>query len=243
VINELVLVLGASSKVGRELIKELSGRGYKLILHCFKHCSELKDLIKSSESLRSAVVGVIKYDFRESRTDEFIKEVLNYVRSSKLSAVIALSAIYDETPETELTDELVNDIFKVNLLTYIVMIPKLINLVKDGGVVILFSDAIACKDRDVYVGLRPSIPYIISKVGVIALVKFLSKRIKGRRIIAVAPSWIETNALSNELKLMAIESTPIRKLVKLEEVVELIINLIKDMKGVSGVVFELSGGI
>ncbi len=219
-------------------MKELANKDYKLVLHCCNHCRELINEVNSYETLKRNVLGIVRYDFRESKSGLFIDKVRSYAH--KLDAVIALSAIYDETPEDKLTDDLVMEIFQINLLTYIVVIPKLIEMLEDGGVVILFSDAIALKDRNIYVGLSPSLPYIISKSGLITLAKFLSNKASRKRIVVIAPSWIDTGKLDMKLKLRAIRSTSVKELINMRDLINLIALLIEDMRGVSGVVIELS---
>ncbi len=236
--DRIVLVIGASSKVGRELIKEFASRNYKLILHCCNHCRELIDEMNKYEKLKQNVLGIIRYDFRESRSDLFVDKVSSYAR--KLDAIVALSAIYDETPDNKLTDDLVMEVFQINLLTYVVALPKLIELLKDSGIAILFSDAIALKDRNIYVGLNPSLPYVVSKSGLITLAKFLSSKVTKKRIVVIAPSWIDTGELNTKLKLRVIESTSVKEIINIRDLINLIILFIEDMRGISGVVIELS---
>ena len=219
-------------------MKELANRNYKLILHCCNHCREIVDEMNSYETLKRNVLGIIRYDFKESKSSLFIDKVRSYTH--KLDAIVALSAIYDETPEDKLTDDLVMEVFQINLLTYIVMIPKLIEMLEEGGVVILFSDAIALKDRNIYVGLNPSLPYVVSKSGLITLAKFLSSKVTKKRIVVIAPSWIDTGKLNTKLKLRAIESTSAKEIINVRDLINLIVLLIEDMRGVSGVVIELS---
>lgn len=99
------------------------------------------------------------------------------------------------------------------------------------------------------VGLPRQTNYSASKAGIIGFTKALAKEVAGYniRVNAVCPGYIETdmlNQMGDELKRKIIESVPVKKLGKAEDVAELCVYLASTKANyITGEIIKIDGGL
>lgn len=171
--------------------------------------------------------------------DSFVSEVLS-VGVPKL--VVLSASHYDSTPLTGISEDLVDYLLKVNLAAPLYIAVKL-GTVMNGGLIAFLADMVAVEDRCVYVGLRPSLPYVASRRGLTAIVKYLARELAPRvRVVGIAIGWVDNPRASSRLRQRALSSIPTGSFVEPEEVCRLI-QVAIELPNLNGVFLELSGGL
>jgi 3-oxoacyl-[acyl-carrier protein] reductase len=189
--------------------------------------------------VRESTVKVIRWDFSRGGLDSFIGEVL----SVGVPRLVVLSAsYYDSTPLTGISEDLVDYLLKVNLATPLYIAVKLGTAMSEGLIVFL-TDMVAIEDRCVYVGLRPSLPYVASRRALTAVVKYLARELAPKvRVVGIAVGWVDNPRASSRLRQRALSSIPTGRFVEPEEICSLI-KTAAELPNLNGVFLELSGGL
>ena len=223
--------------MGRGLARCLS-RSFRLVLHYRSSEGVLEELLKDPE-VRRSTARVIKWDFSRGGLDSFIGEVLS-VGVPRLAVLSA--SHYDSTPLTGISEDLVDYLLKVNLAAPLYIAAKL-GTAMNGGSIVFLADMTAVEDRCVYVGLRPSLPYVASRRALTAVVKYLARELAPRvRVVGVAVGWVDNPRASSRLRQRALSSIPTGRFVDPGEVCNLIRTAV-ELPNLNGVFLELSGGL
>lgn len=240
--GKVVVITGASGTVGRELAVELAKEGATLILQCntSKVLYELLHLGKLGSN-----TYVVTYDFSNP---ENIMKFVDYVKKnfSRVDVLINAVGIYDDTQLEELNYDTILKIVNVNLISVTIISKELGLMMKEGegGIIINFSCLSALKGHEVYGCIKPSLPYVISKGGLIHLTKYLARELAPKvRIVTIAPGWISSPKLTSKLMKCIEDSTPLKRPVNLDEVVDLVKYIICRGTYLNGAVIEFSGGL
>ncbi len=241
--GKVIVITGASGNVGRELAKELANEGAVLVLQ-YNKSKDVIDETMASARFKDKVYAV-RCDFR--KIDE-VHGFIRYVKESfkEVNVLINAVGVYDETPLDELTYESIIDVLNVNLISVILINKELGSLMKErsGGVIINFSCLTALRGHKVYGCLRPSLPYVISKAGLINMTKYLANELAPKvRVITVVPGWIRSRKLSPNLIKCIEESVPLGRPADVYELTSLIKFLICEGTYINGSLIEFSGGL
>jgi len=234
---DLALLTGATGVLGRRLARCLARR-YRLVLHYRSSEEVVGDLLKDPDVGKSTV-KVVRWDFSRGGLDSFVSEVIS-VGVPKL--VVLSASHYDSTPLTGISEDLVDYLLKVNLAAPLYIAVKLGTVMEDGLITFL-ADMVAVEDRCTYVGLRPSLPYVASRRGLTAIVKYLARELAPRvRVVGIAIGWVDNPRASSRLRQRALSSIPTGSFVEPEEVCRLI-RVVEELPNLNGAFLELSGGL
>jgi len=238
--SKVALIVGSSSKLGRFLVKDLA-RDHKLILHYNKGYERIKGLL-CDEAVKKNVLKVIQADLLKERIDNFVSKVLNGL--DHLNLMIILSSIYDETPLEMLNHETIENVIRLNLTVSTSLTLLIGRLMKmwGGGLIIVFTDLIGMRSVNPYTGLKPSIPYIVSKAGLTTLIRFSAKYLAPVRVVGIAPGWIDLPEVGEKLRSLAVKTIPLRRFARPEEVIH-VVRFVMSNEYINGVIIELSGGL
>ncbi len=233
----LALLTGSTGVLGRRLVPYLA-QGYRLVLHYRKSEDVLKALLEDP-LVRRSLAGVVKWDFSEGDLEGFVGEVL---RIGVPDLVILSASYYDSTPLERVSEALFEYLARVNLVapSYIAL---RLGMKMDGGLVVFLTDMIATSGHEVYVGIKPSLPYVASRGGLQHVVRYLAKELAPRvRVVGIAVGWVDNPRASKELREAALRSVPTKAFVDPGEVYQLI-ELAVNTPSLNGVFLTISGGI
>jgi len=208
------------------------------VLHYRSSEDVLEELLKDPDVGRSTV-KVVRWDFSKGGLDSFVNEVV----SAGVPKLVVLSAShYDSTPLTGISEDLVDYLLKVNLAAPLYIAVKL-GTAMSNGLIVFLADMVAVEDRCVYVGLKPSLPYVASRRGLTAIVKYLARELAPRvRVVGIAVGWVDNPRASARLRQRALSSIPTGSFVEPEEVCRLIQAAV-ELPNLNGVFLEVSGGL
>ncbi len=239
---EKIFILGSTGFIGSELAKYFAGKGYSLILHGRNR----EKLVKVARSLN--LQGSICLVSRSITSDLDIDDIIYQLSkcTDSINVVISALGMWDDSAPNRLDYSKWIESINSNLIAPVQTIIKLYDLLSYGGAVIVLSCLSGVRGYRIYKGLNPSIPYVASKAGVVAVTRQLAEYMasKNIRVITIAPSWIEKDTLDPGLYRNIIDTVPLKrpgKVVELAKFIDLLIS--SDIDYVSGAVIEFSGGL
>ena len=242
--GDYVLITGASGFLGSYIAIELGLRDHNLILHFNRNELRIKEVMREVLSRHKVDIVTVKADLSNY---EGIYTLIRRVRNYELKALINSAAIYLEKPFNEVTHEDWERILRVNLVAPFILSKELGQLMKEGGVIINISCLTGIYGFNVYRCLKPSIPYIVSKVGLNILTKYLAQVLGPKvRVVGIAPGWIERPEVrTNKVLSKCVEETVVLgRAAKVNEVTRLIADIVEGrLNYVNGSVIEVGGGL
>jgi 3-oxoacyl-[acyl-carrier protein] reductase len=233
---KIAIVTGASRGIGKEIAKELSKHGIKVIANYNKSEEQAKILQKENQE-----IDIFKADV--SNRDE-VKQMVEYVlkKYGKIDILINNAGISESKLFTETTDEDWNRIINNNLYSTFCMTQEVLpNMIhnKKGNIINISS---------VWgmIGASCESIYSISKAGIDAMTKSLAKELgpSNIRVNSIAPGIIDTE-MNKNLTINDIEKIeneiPLGKIGKVSDIAKCINWLIED-EYTTGQVISLNGG-
>jgi 3-oxoacyl-[acyl-carrier protein] reductase len=236
--NQLVLVTGAASGIGRQIAIELCSRNAK-VAACDKNMDALKELAKQYP------VEIFEVDFTDETS---IKTLVANVEAKlgPLEAVVNCVGMLGKNGEKiESLDIADFDlVYAVNLRGAVILTKAVIaGMAQRGYGRILHIASISGKEGNPYL-----VSYSATKAGLIGMVKSVGKEYatSGVTINAMAPALIESpmSASFSEKQLALLKSRiPMERLGKSQEVADLAAWIISPACSfTTGFTFDLSGG-
>lgn len=234
--EKVVLITGASRGIGREIAKNLSQKGYKIIANYNKSEEQAKQLEKESSNIE-------KYKADVSKRQE-VQEMIKYIieKYGKIDVLINNAGISSTNLFTEVTDKewdliINNNLYSAFCVTQEV-VPYMIN--KKQGCIINISSVWGM------VGASCETIYSIAKAGIDGMTKSLSKELglSNIRVNSIAPGIIDTDMNKNikteeiqEIK----EQIPLEKIGKPLDIARCVNWLIED-EYTTGQIISINGG-
>lgn len=231
--RKVVLITGSSKRLGKAIAVTCAKNGFDTALHYYK---SQKYAIKLANDLRKKFnidAQTFKADLRDTKE---IMELINkvYKHYKKIDVLVNNAAIFLNSTFNKTNEKIWDDILNTNLKSIFFLCKYASEKMvanKEGVIVNISSLG----------GLKPfakSIPYSVSKAGVIMLTKCLSKVLAPRiRVNAVAPGTIEFDS-----KVINAENNLLNSYPKAEEIANLILHIIRDYKHLSGQCIAIESG-
>ncbi|MCZ4123121.1 3-oxoacyl-[acyl-carrier-protein] reductase [Streptomyces sp. H39-S7] len=241
--SRVALVSGGSRGIGRAAVLRLAQDGYDV-----SFCYQSNELAAKELENEVADLGVrtlaVKADVADGDSVRaFIAETEQALGS--IDVAVTSAGITRDNPLLMMPDEDWHQVIDVNLDgVYNVCRSVIFEMMKRKSGSIINISSVA----GVY-GNATQTNYAASKAGIIGFSRSLAKEVGryGIRANVVAPGFIETDmtaGLSDKLKKQALQSIPLRRLGRAEEVADLVSFLASDRGSyITGAVFQIDGGI
>lgn len=234
--EKVVLITGASRGIGREIAKELSENGYKIIANYNKSEEQAINLQKENENIE-----IYKADVSKRKE---VKKMIQFVieKYKKIDVLINNAGISIEKLFTDITDEEWKEIIDVNLYSAFCVtqevLPNMINRKK--GCIINISSIWGI------VGASCEAIYSMTKAGIDAMTKSLAKELgpSNIRVNSIAPGIIDTemNKKISEEEINKIkEEIPLERIGKTIDIARCVKWLIED-EYTTGQIISINGG-
>jgi len=234
--TQVAIVTGSSSGIGRAIASRLCLEGWTVVLN--GHQSEAEGLVVATE-----LAGSLYVDADVSTPDGARHLVSRTIEEfGQLDALINNAGIARQIPHADLDaveDEFWDHVMAVNLKgPWNMAKAARPHLVETRGQIVNTASIAG------FAAAGSSIPYAVSKAGVIHLTKLLAKALGPEiRVNAVAPGYIETPLTRDwhPLREFMEANTPARRLGCPEDVAEVVHSLLA-MSYVTGTIIPIDGG-
>lgn len=235
------LVTGGSRGIGRAICVQLARDGYHVIINYkSNHEAAQKTLLEiekaggEAELLPFDVSNMTSVDnalsqWEQENDGKFIEVLVN-------NAGITQNAIFLDMEPSQwhrVIDTSLNGFYYVTRRVLLEMV------MHHKGRIINMSSVIGIQ------GMRGSSNYAVAKAGLIGATKSLAIEVAPKKITvnAIAPGAVDTEIMEEEMKQMAIQHNPMRRLGKPEEVAHLVSFLCSDKASyITGQVICIDGG-
>lgn len=238
--SKVIIITGASRGIGKETAKLLAKDGNKVIANYNKSEQQAHEL---QEELKKENIKIDIFKADVSKREE-CKKIVEYAinKYKKIDVLINNAGISMWGPFTDITDEQIEKIIKVNLYSAIVMTQEAIKYMirEKNGCIINMSSIWGI------VGASCEVVYSITKAGIDGLTKALAKELgpSNIRVNSIAPGTIETemNTQLSAEEIKEIENeTPLGKIGKPRDIAKTIQWLIED-EFTTGQIISPNGG-
>ncbi len=226
-----VLVTGISRGIGKAIAEKLVSVGYFVYGTYNTGIIEAKKL---KEDLKNLEIFQVDLGSRQSKT-----ELIEKLKDIQFDGIVNNAGIFEMEDFENYDMQIWDRTIEVNLSSILVLTLGLMNNLKKDSTVVNIASS------DGMVGSFASMAYGVSKAGVINLTKSLGNNLgsKGIRVNGIAPGWINTGMVMDELVEATSSLTPLGRLGKPEEVANLVSFLISDQASfINGTTIILDGG-
>ena len=236
--DKVALITGSSDRVGRIIALTLSAKGAKVAIHYYSNEDKALDTQREIERLGSKSMILCSDISQRKDWMDMVNKIKD--RWGRIDILVNNAAIFYPTPFFEITDDQWDHFMDTNLrgTFYGCQIIGELMYRKKLGKIINIADVSA---QNVWPGY---IPYCISKAGVIALTRGLSK--------VLAP-YVTVNAVSPGTVLLAenynqeeedylISRTPLKRIGTPEDIANTIAFLIEGSDFITGEIINVDGG-
>ncbi len=226
-----VLVTGVSSGIGTAICEKLIHEGYT-VYGTFNTGEEKAETLKSKYKDQ---LNIFQADFsKRSQTLSLISKLSNV----KFVAIVNNAGMIEFEDFEDFDYDIWDKTLEVNLTAPLLFAQKLAENISKGGAVVNIAST------DGATGSFSSMAYSASKAALINLTKSLGNNLglKGIRVIAVAPGWVDTG-MSTEESYEAASLTPLGRNGTPEEVAEFVAFLITEKASfINGACLVIDGG-
>ncbi len=233
--GKVALVTGAGHRVGRAFAIALGKRGYDVAVHfnaAAKPADETVSLIRQDGgNARKFACDLTSADGPSTLVTKVFDQM------GRLDVVVNSAAVMLRTPVDEITVDVWDRIFALNLRAPFFIAQAASRVMSDGGVIINIADLAAFETWPAYV------PHAISKSGVVKMTESLARVFGPRlRVNAIAPGAILLpEEWDEETAKKFAATTPLRRLGSPDDAVAAMLYLI-DAEYVTGETIVVDGG-
>ncbi|KAH7959619.1 hypothetical protein HPB49_012487 [Dermacentor silvarum] len=246
--GRLALVTGGAGGIGQAVCHLLAAEGATVVVADIQ--------LEVAENVARSLPGEAKHqamyvDVGEPLSVETLFNGIRSAFSEPLSIVVHCAGILRTAPLSQCTDELFDDIIRVELKgTFLVTRAASRDMLRSGtplsewrgAIVNISSLAAKC-------GSMPSCAYAAAKAGVVALTKSAALELAkhGIRCNVVIPGWVETPMMEDageSSKARVVANTPLKRTAQPLEIAEAIKFLCSPTTSsyITGTVLEVTGG-
>ena len=238
--SKVIIITGASRGIGRETAKLLARNGHTVIANYNKSEEKAKEL---QEELKKENINIDIYKADVSKRED-CQSLVQYAidKYKHIDVLINNAGISIWGPFTDLTDQEIEEIIKVNLYSAIAMSQEVSKhmIHEKSGCIINISSIWGM------VGASCEVAYSVTKAGIDGLTKSLAKELgpSNIRVNSIAPGAIETDMntkLTKEEKTVLEMETPLGKIGKPIDIAKAVNWLVED-EFTTGQIISPNGG-
>jgi 3-oxoacyl-[acyl-carrier protein] reductase len=241
--NNVVIVTGGATGIGRAISLRLAKDGYFVLIH-FNSSEEAAKKLVGEITEGGGRADCLAFDVRD-RKDGEEKLTAFFAERPDLSLVglVNNAGITKDTLVGLMNDEDFTDVIETNVYGAFYLMRWAVKkmLVKKTGAIVNMSSLAG------QTGNMGQFNYAASKAALIAMTKSLAQEVgrKGIRVNAVAPGIIETKMIENVAFFETIKNNiPLKRFGKSEEVASVVSFLLsKDASYVTGQTISVNGGL
>ena len=241
--NKTAVITGATRGIGREIAFTLVKNGASIAFNYRTLNSEVEKLIEELKAFGTEVFA-IKCDIsKEDEIANFIKEAKNSLGS--IDILINNAGITKDGLLVRMKEKEFSEVLDVNLKGTFITTKEVaaIMMRQRYGKIINISSVVGI------VGNAGQCNYAASKAGVIGFSKSVARELAGRNINVnvIAPGFINTDmteVLPEKVKDSMIQSIPLKRIGKPQDVANLVLFLASDLSNyITGQVINVDGGM
>ena len=232
-----LLITGGATRVGKAIALHFAERGWNIALHYFRSSSKAKRLKKVLEQ-NCVKVALIIADLKNLKQTEKII-TLARKKLGTIDCLINNAALFEKDDITNFTSKSWNDHLNINLLAPAILIKSFEKQASKKAI----SNIINIIDQRIF-NLTPFfMSYTISKSGLQTLTKTMAMRLGPKiKVNAIAPGpTIKSKRQTDRHFKNQVNSTLLKKVVKLEDLCETVEFLIKN-NSVTGQIIAVDSG-
>lgn len=231
----MILITGASDRLGLEIATALAADRVPLLLHSRRSEPELRPTIDRLLALGAPGVTTVSGDFLDEGALERVATDIA-ARAPHLQAAVFNAATY---PQRYLDEESLSSItqtFQINTFAPALLLAKLAKLPR-------FNKALFITDSRAIGAWKSRAGYLASKAALESLIKSAAIELAPKVVVAgVAPGPVELPGDDDALKARILARLPTQRLVQVDEIVSLIQLLLKpDFRANSGNIWRIDG--
>ena len=240
--NKVALVTGGTTGIGKAIAQELAKSGFNIAINYRTETEEMQELKKEIEANNVKCLFVKADISKFEETEKMAKEIIE--NFEKIDVLVNNAGVTKDGLIMRMKEDAFKQVIDINLVgTFNVtrnIVPYMVK--QRSGRIINIASVVGI------VGNAGQSNYSASKAGIIGFTKSLAKELAGRNILvnAVAPGFIETdmtNVLKDEVKTNIMNSIPLKREGKPEEVANVVKFLAsEDSSSITGQVISVDGG-
>jgi len=237
-------VTGASRGIGRAIALKMAEQGADVVI-CDIDLENAKAVAREAETVGRQSEAVRADVSSEREVDEMVGRVLG--RFGRIDILVNNAGVVSTGPVNEITMEVWQRTLAINLTGVFLCTRAIFPAMKKQGDGRIINIASAAGKRGG--GMHGSSCYAATKGGVIAFTKAIAREggPHGVRVNAIAPALIETEmiaSLTPERREKLVESIPLRRVGKVEEVAAAACFLASDASSfMTGEIMDVDGGL
>ncbi len=242
----VALVTGGARRIGAAIVATLHAAGYRILLHCHRSGADAEALSRSLCARRADSVAVLSADLCVAQqVDALAAAALR--RFGRVDALVNNASLFFPTRWKHVSRQDWHRLLESNVAAPLFLCQALTpELTRRRGSIVNLTDIYATRP------LRDHAPYSVAKAGLEMLTRALAAELgPAVRVNAVAPGnilWPEAAAgeaageMNAARRQALIDSVPLRRQGKPEEVAGMVLFLLRDAVGVHGQIFPVDGG-
>ena len=237
--GKVVLVTGASHRIGATIVRLLHAEGMNVILH-YRHSREAAQAIQQElNAIRDESVILIQADLHETaKINEMVREAVK--GWGRIDAIINNASSFYPTPIGKIDERVWDDLIGSNLKAPLFLCQAAAPYLKQQqGNIVNIVDIHA--DRP----LKEHTVYSIAKAGLVMLTKSMARELgPDVRVNAVAPGailWPE-NDIDDVTKKRILSGTVLKRQGSPDDIARAVRFLIKEANYMSGQILTVDGG-
>ncbi|MCI4456761.1 MAG: SDR family NAD(P)-dependent oxidoreductase [Desulfurococcaceae archaeon] len=244
--KSVIVLTGASGYLGSHLMRKAFEREYKVvaIIRDKSSLEKINKEIKGSLERKRDSICIIEQDLMRINDFEDLAK-RSYECFRRIDILINSAAIWDDTDPLKLDLDKWLSILKINLVVPYMLSISISKYMRNEGKIVNISCLSSTRGHKIYRVLKPSPPYVISKIGLNYVTKILAEILADKRIIVIgiAPSWVEKPELKRYEDYIKRE-TPLREAANPDVLSDLIYDLVeKSNIYMSGSIIEIPEAI
>jgi NAD(P)-dependent dehydrogenase (short-subunit alcohol dehydrogenase family) len=226
-----ILVTGSTRGIGKAIALELVQAGYEV--HGTYNAS------KEEADKLTAEYGIIFHQADLAKREDTLR-LADELSSLKLHALVNNAGIWEMDKVADMDFATWDRTIEVNLTAPVILAILLAKSMSSGGSIVNISST------DGLTGAYDGLSYSASKAGLISITKSLGNTLgtKNIRVNAIAPGWVDTEMVTEEIAKSSATSIPLGRNAKPEEIATVVEFLVSDKASyINGETIVVDGGL